>query len=338
MGRDLALTLLVVVRSAAAWTLWGAAGAAPAPARLARDIVSVETGRCRVDGERPRGVSPRRVLALSSAETCPAMFSCDGGTTRISRGWVDDGFCDCMDGSDELGSAACSARAAAKAFSCVDGGLMKRLPTSRVDDGVCDCCDGSDEPRDACPSTCGAELAQWEARLAAKLATAEAGLAARHAQDRGIDSAKAALDQELRKMSAQVQHFSDIGARMQAAPRSPEGAMRLRQLSAAHHSALSQLKTLNDVALNHISHDEGLFTMMVDDCLESELIGEKVLKGGSTNYVAKAYTFVLCPFRHVLQLHANTSSWALADCRDKHTTGHVSFVLPLHFTRIMLTI
>ena len=62
--------------------------------------------------------------------------------------------------------------------------------------------------------------------------------------------------------------------------------------------------------------------MIVSGCLESALIGEKVLKGGSTNYVAKAYTFVLCPFRHVLQLHENTSAWALADCRDKHTTGH----------------
>ena len=242
---------LAILHSVAAWTLWGAAGGkAPAPARLARDSTASEAGRCRVGGERPRGVSPRRVLALSAAQTCPAWFSCDGGATRISRGWVDDGFCDCADGSDEVSSAACSARAAPDAFFCLDGGLSQRLPTSRVDDGVCDCCDGSDEPRDACANTCGAELAKWEVQIAEKLATAEAGLAARRAQDRGIDSAKAALDQNLRKMSSQVQRYNDIGARMQAAPRSPEIAMQLRQLSAARHSALSQLTTLSDVASN----------------------------------------------------------------------------------------
>lgn len=63
----------------------------------------------------------------------------------MSFSQVNDDICDCPDGSDEPGTAACSGNW----FYCPnEGHIPGRLPAWRVNDGVCDyeiCCDGSDE-------------------------------------------------------------------------------------------------------------------------------------------------------------------------------------------------
>ena len=67
---------------------------------------------------------------------------------------VNDDYCDCPDGSDEPGTAACAhlphAKLALKGFYCTNepGHTPRFLPLNRVNDGICDyeiCCDGSDE-------------------------------------------------------------------------------------------------------------------------------------------------------------------------------------------------
>ncbi len=66
--------------------------------------------------------------------TCP-----DG-----SIGYVNDDFCDCNDGSDELISSSCSyLKAGKKLYKCLN--IKKTIFLSRINDGVKDCPEGDDE-------------------------------------------------------------------------------------------------------------------------------------------------------------------------------------------------
>lgn len=87
---------------------------------------------------RPRGVP----LSKASFYDPSRDFSCLDGSGTIPFSYVNDDYCDCQDGSDEPGTAACPNGF----FHCTNAGHSPlTLPSSRVNDGVCDCCDASDE-------------------------------------------------------------------------------------------------------------------------------------------------------------------------------------------------
>ncbi|MES1910043.1 MAG: hypothetical protein MHM6MM_002706 [Cercozoa sp. M6MM] len=94
---------------------------------------------------RNRGVDPALISRYSGAS-----FLCDNGR-ELPMSVVNDDYCDCWDGTDEPGTAACwNGR-----FYCSNiGSQPEFLTASKVDDGVCDCCDGSDELRLKCENTC----------------------------------------------------------------------------------------------------------------------------------------------------------------------------------------
>ena len=110
-----------------------------------------------------------------------ATFSCFDGQKSIPDSFVNDDYCDCNDGSDEPGTAACSTNLqipTAWKFQCSSEIFKKELLHSRVNDRICDCCDGSDEFTTGmvCPNTCsqaaereGREAREREARTAAGL-------------------------------------------------------------------------------------------------------------------------------------------------------------------------
>lgn len=124
-----------------------------------------------------RGCSPATAAAYQTAfET--GTFKCLDGSKTLPVGAVNNDYCDCPDGSDEVGTSACAGLTSglsSTVFTCVNTGhRRKALFLSRVWDGVCDCCDGSDESGNVhadCPNTCGSEYKAWRVANAERLKT-----------------------------------------------------------------------------------------------------------------------------------------------------------------------
>jgi len=63
-------------------------------------------------------------------------ITCDGGKKILKLHYINDDYCDCDDGSDEPGTAACAGRNAV--FYCKNAGhIAVSIPTGWVDDGHC---------------------------------------------------------------------------------------------------------------------------------------------------------------------------------------------------------
>ncbi|KAF2457911.1 glucosidase II beta subunit-like protein-domain-containing protein [Lineolata rhizophorae] len=159
--------------------------------RLALDALlvlgsSVPLAIAASDSARPRGIGPEFAkFYKSSPEPFPCIFN---PSIQIDASRINDDYCDCPDGSDEPGTAACghisrlspatpygtgtdgvNATAALPGFYCKNKGHRPGyVPFTAVNDGVCDyeaCCDGSDEWGGVggikCPDRCGEIGKEW---------------------------------------------------------------------------------------------------------------------------------------------------------------------------------
>eukprot|EP01043_Picozoa_sp_COSAG02_P055212 COSAG02_NODE_6368_length_3621_cov_1.933844_6_plen_340_part_00 len=106
-----------------------------------------------------RGAPPAAWASFFDAE---GIYTCDGGARKLAKNQVNDDFCDCDDGTDEPGTAACALVDGQASFFCRNDGFPSATVfASHVNDGVCDCCDGSDEWNSGatCSNTCAAAAA-----------------------------------------------------------------------------------------------------------------------------------------------------------------------------------
>ena len=112
-----------------------------------------------------RGVGPDGLAKYTGRSTFECDLEVGGKKKSLPISAVNDDYCDCLDGTDEPGTSACSGRTSGRQgtspprFYCKNEGFESQyIPSSHVNDGICEreCCDGSDEwqGRIKCPNTC----------------------------------------------------------------------------------------------------------------------------------------------------------------------------------------
>ncbi|KAM9392501.1 glucosidase 2 subunit beta isoform 1-T3 [Pholidichthys leucotaenia] len=127
-------------------------------------LLLLGAGVSAVEVQRPRGVPLSKRQFYEEGKP----FTCLDGSHTIPFDRVNDDYCDCQDGSDEPGTAACPNGS----FHCTNAGFRPAfIPSSRINDGVCDCCDTTDEYNSgaSCQNTCK-ELGQKEKESLQKVA------------------------------------------------------------------------------------------------------------------------------------------------------------------------
>lgn len=131
-----------------------------------------------------RGVDSVTEAALKQEIASHGGFRCAAGTGSVlPETALNDDYCDCPNGADEPGTAACAGIApTSRKFYCRNEGFEGRaIPLSWVNDGHCDCCDGSDEWRSAarCENVCHLHRADRRRELELLLDRCRRGLARR---------------------------------------------------------------------------------------------------------------------------------------------------------------
>ena len=167
-------------------------------------VVVVVVGCAAGDTVVVHGASPGAsgVYSASGVECGDAVT---GESVSVGMERINDGYCDCLDGADEPGTAACAGVASAS-FHCRNVGSSPRdIPTSFVGDGVCDCCDGSDENGvSVCHNSCEEEGREALRKTRERNRVVVAGAAAKVdyivAGGSAYAQRKAALDADLDKL------------------------------------------------------------------------------------------------------------------------------------------
>ncbi|XP_041672655.1 glucosidase 2 subunit beta [Cheilinus undulatus] len=161
-----------------------------------------------VEVQRPRGVPISKRQFYEEGRP----FTCLDGSRTIPFDRVNDDYCDCQDGSDEPGTAACPNGS----FHCTNAGYRPAfIPSSRINDGICDCCDTTDEYNSgaACQNTCR-ELGRKEKESLQKLAEiAKEGFLLKQQL---IQEAKKGLEDKKAKLAEVQASKKDLEVRVEA--------------------------------------------------------------------------------------------------------------------------
>ncbi|XP_054157111.1 uncharacterized protein LOC128955463 [Oppia nitens] len=78
-------------------------------------------------------------------QTSGQYFRCLVSGEQIQYKYLNDDYCDCIDGSDEPSTNACPHNLFYCTTKAANSEQQQYISSAKVNDGICDCCDGSDE-------------------------------------------------------------------------------------------------------------------------------------------------------------------------------------------------
>jgi len=182
-----------------------------------------------------RGVHPE---VMDQYATDQPMFVCRDGRRSIPRSRLNDDFCDCEDGSDEPGTAACPHGR----FYCKNAGHEgKEVFASRVNDGICDCCDGSDEwISGVCKDTCWEEGEEDRRKLREEVTLHQDG-SAKHTEMRV--QYQLFVKETNEKIAAKEKEIEELKTKVEVAKKEEEVKKEVRM---AEVTALLKMKEEED--------------------------------------------------------------------------------------------
>ncbi|XP_019135167.1 glucosidase 2 subunit beta [Larimichthys crocea] len=171
-------------------------------------LLLLGVGVSAVEVQRPRGVPLSKRQFYEEGKP----FTCLDGSRTVPFDRVNDDYCDCQDGSDEPGTAACPNGS----FHCTNAGFHPGfIPSSRINDGICDCCDTTDEYNSgaACQNTCRELMRKEMESLQKMTAIAKEGF---QLKQQLIQEAKRGLEDKKAKLADVQVSKKDLEERVEA--------------------------------------------------------------------------------------------------------------------------
>ncbi|KAK6339726.1 hypothetical protein TWF718_009120 [Orbilia javanica] len=248
----------------------------------------------------PRGLNP--ALSEKYRPSSSQTFSClTKPEIQIPISLVNDDFCDCPDGTDEPGTAACAHLNTSlnplKGFYCQNKGhAPAHIPFNRVNDGICDyevCCDGSDEWMGVggikCPDRC--EEIGKEARKAAeeKRKLYETGIRAYQKLVQKAVLAKKEVEDKIVALTGEVKRYEGLVEEKKAGLKKAEEEEKLRLAAsgATGDEGKSKHQKLLDYSKEKLSAHQDKLARLFEESqrLKDELEKtEKILKTFKEEY------------------------------------------------------
>ncbi|CAH2272973.1 glucosidase 2 subunit beta isoform X1 [Pelobates cultripes] len=210
-----------------------------------------------VEVKRPRGVS----LSSRSFYDDSKPFTCLDGSRTIPFDRVNDDYCDCTDGTDEPGTAACSNGR----FHCTNAGFKPQyIPSSRVNDGICDCCDTTDEYNSGalCQNTCR-EMGKKEREEMQK--QAEVAREGFRLKQQFIEEAKKSREESQAKLQDMVQRRQSLQEQVDVLRSEKEDAEKPeREAKDAHKKAWEERREAEKEAVEKQQASEAFSNLDLD--------------------------------------------------------------------------